>query len=30
MGNKRLGAETPPRRRIDRGYKETIEILAKP
>jgi hypothetical protein len=29
IGNKRLGVETPPRRRIDRGYKETIEQLAK-
>lgn len=27
-GNKRLGEETPPRRRIDRGYKETV--VAKP
>ncbi len=24
MGNKKLGAETPPRRRINRGYEETV------
>ncbi len=26
---KKLGVETPPRRRIDRGRKVTIEIAAK-
>jgi hypothetical protein len=29
MGNKKLGVETPPRRRIDRGYEEAVEMLAK-
>lgn len=24
MGNKKLGAETPPRRRINRGCEETV------